>query len=74
MGIGDKIKEFIAPAISFAGKVKSGYNKLNEMTISDAYNGIKKHIAMLSIDKDVRKYMNMPVSDLRAELSKELAI
>lgn len=67
-------KEFFAPAISFAGKVKAGYNKLNEMTLEDAYNGIKNQITLFSIDKDVKKYMNMPISDLRAELSKELAI
>ena len=67
-------KEFFAPAISFAGKVKAGYDKLNQITLEDAYNGIKNQISMLSLDKDVRKYMNMPVADLRTELTKELSI
>jgi len=28
---------------------------------------------MLSLDKDVRKYVKMPVADLRSELAKELS-
>ena len=37
------------------------------------YNGLKKEISLLTLDKDVRKYVKMPVADLREELVKELA-
>ena len=47
-------------------------NKLNEITLGDVYSGFKKEISMLSLDKDVRKYVKMPVADLRNELAQEL--
>jgi len=71
--IQNRTREFFAPAISFAGKVREGYNRINEITLGDIYNGIKKEISMLSLDKDVRKYVKMPVADLRSELAKELS-
>ena len=69
----NRTKEFFAPAISFAGSIRDGYNKLNEITLGDVYSGFKKEISMLSLDKDVRKYVKMPVADLRSELAKELS-
>ena len=69
----NRTREFFAPAISFAGKVREGYDRLNNITLGDVYNGIKKEISMLSLDKDVRKYVKMPVADLRSELAKELS-
>ena len=65
-------KEFFAPVISFAGSIRAGYNRLNEITLGDLYAGFKKEISMLSLDKDVRKYVKMPVADLRNELAQEL--
>ncbi len=69
----NQAKEFFAPAISFAGKIGESFEKLNSITVEDMYNGLKKEISMLSIDKDVRKYLKMPVADLREELAKEIA-
>ena len=66
-------KEFLSPVISFAGKINEGIQKLNSITIEDMYNGLKKEISLLTLDKDVRKYVKMPVADLREELIKELA-
>jgi len=71
--IRSQAKEFFAPAISFAGKVRAGFDKLNSITVEDMYNGLKKEISLLTLDKDVRKYVKMPVADLREELVKELA-
>lgn len=71
--IRNQAKEFFAPAISFAGKVRAGFDKLNSITVEDMYNGLKKEISLLTLDKDVRKYVKMPVADLREELVKELA-
>ena len=69
----NRTKEFFAPAISFAGTVREGYERLNNITLGDIYAGIKKEISMLSLDKDVRKYVKMPVADLRNELAQELS-
>ena len=66
-------KDFFAPVISFGGKVREGFDKLNSITVEDMYNGLRKEISMLSLDKEVRQYMKMPVADLREELTKELA-
>ena len=66
-------KEFFAPAISFAGKIQAGYNKLNSVTLTDLYNNLKSEISMLGLDRDVKKYLRMSAADLRTELSKELA-
>jgi len=66
-------KEFFAPAISFAGQIKTGFNKLNEIKVEDLFAGLKNEISMLTLDKDVRKYAKMSTADLRSELSKELA-
>lgn len=71
--IRNQAKEFFAPAISFAGKIQAGFDKLNSITVEDMYNGLKKEISLLTLDKDVRKYVKMPVADLREELVKELA-
>ena len=71
--IRNQAKEFFAPAISFAGKIQAGFEKLNSITVEDMYNGLKKEISLLTLDKDVRKYVKMPVADLREELVKELA-
>jgi len=69
----NQAKEFFAPAISFAGKIGSSFEKLNSITIEDMYAGLKREISLLSLDKDVRKYVKMPVADLKEELVKELA-
>ena len=66
-------KEFFAPAVSFAGKIQAGYNKLNSITLEDMFNSFKNEISMIGLDKDVRKYMKMSTSELRSELAKELA-
>ena len=66
-------KEFFAPAISFAGKIQAGYNKLNSITLEDMFNSLKNEISMIGLDKDVKRYMKMSASELRSELSKELA-
>ena len=66
-------KEFFAPAISFAGKIQAGYQKLNEIRVEDMFANLGKEISMLTLDKDVRKYVKMPIADLRSELAKELA-
>ena len=66
-------KEFFSPVISFAGKINEGIQKLNTITVEDMYAGLKKEISLLKLDKDVRKYVKMPVADLREELVKELA-
>ena len=67
-------KEFFAPAISFAGNVRAGFNKLNEMTVADMFGAVKKEISLLKLDKDVRKYVKMPVSELRNQLAQELSM
>ncbi len=72
--IKNQTKEFLAPAISFAGRVQAGFKKLNEMNLGDMISGIQKEISLLTLDKDVRKYVKMPVSDLRVELARELSI
>ena len=69
----NKTREFFAPAISFAGSIREGYNRLNEITLGDVYASIKREISLLSLDKDVRKYVKMPVADLRNELAQELS-
>ena len=66
-------KEFCAPAISFAGKIQAGYNKLNTITLSDMFNSLKNEISMIGLDRDVKRYMKMSTSELRSELEKELA-
>jgi len=66
-------KEFFAPVVSFAGKINAGIQKLNSITVEDMCAGLKKEISLLTLDKDVRKYVKMPVADLREELVKELA-
>ena len=66
-------KEFFAPAVSFAGKIQAGYNKLNSITLTDMFNNLKNEISMIGLDKDVKKYMRMSTSELRSELAKELA-
>ena len=66
-------KEFFAPAISFAGKIQAGYNKLNSITLEDVYNNLKNEISMIGLDRDVKKYLRMSASELRNELAKELA-
>ena len=66
-------KEFFAPVISFAGKINAGIQKLNNITVEDMVANLKKEMSLLTLDKDVRKYVKMPVSDLREELVKELA-
>ncbi len=71
--IKNQAKEFFAPAISFAGNIKAGYEKLNNIKMEDMISALGKEISMLSIDRDVRKYMKMPVAELRTELAKELA-
>ncbi|MCQ2958149.1 MAG: hypothetical protein MJ180_04510 [Candidatus Gastranaerophilales bacterium] len=66
-------KEFFAPVISFAGKINAGIQKLNSITVEDMVASLKKEMSLLTLDRDVRKYVKMPVSDLREELVKELA-
>lgn len=66
-------REFFAPAVSFAGRIQAGYNKLNSMTLQDAFAGLKNEISMIGLDKDVKKYMRMSAAELRSELAKELA-
>ena len=74
----DKIKtqakEFFAPAISFAGNVRAGFNRISEMSLADMYDGLKKEISLLTLDKEVRKYVKMPVSELRTQLAQELSM
>ena len=66
-------RELFAPAISFAGKIKAGYEKLNTITLEDVYNNLKNEISMIGLDRDVKKYLRMSASELRSELAKELA-
>ena len=66
-------KEFFAPAVSFAGKIQAGYNKLNSITLGDMFNNLKNEISMIGLDRDVKKYMRMSTTELRSELAKELA-
>ena len=64
----DFSKEKLAPVISFAGNVK----KIATMDISDIGHAIKREISMIGIDKEVKSYMRMPVSELRNLLTQEL--
>ncbi|MCR4881561.1 MAG: hypothetical protein K6A44_06395 [bacterium] len=66
-------KEFFAPAISFAGKIQAGYDKLNSIKMEDLFTNLKNEISMIGLDKDVKKYLKMSAADLRGELAKELA-
>lgn len=67
-------KQFLAPIISFAGSIRAGFNKMNEITVGDIVTGVKKEISLLSLDKDVRNYVKMPVSELRNQLAQELSM
>lgn len=68
----NRTKEMFQPVISFAGKVKEGYSTLNSITISDTMHAIGKEISLLTLDKDVRKYVKMPTYELRGLLEEEL--
>ncbi|MDD3594543.1 MAG: hypothetical protein PHX18_07945 [Candidatus Gastranaerophilales bacterium] len=68
----NKTREMFQPVISFAGKVKEGYNTLNSITLTDAMHSIGKEISLLTLDKDVRKYVKMPTYELRGLLEEEL--
>ena len=70
--IKNQAKEFFAPAISFAGNIKAGYEKLNQIKMENLISAFGKEISMLTLDREVRKYMKMPVAELRTELAKEL--